>query len=164
MRITARPVPSCPVSALCLPPPPPPPIPLKAQGGVPFQPGPWGGAHLLEDAVVPHFVGALIPHDQNLQGEQQQMGQWRAAPALGDGHRDQRTGRSTELGPRAFLVTWGGTQPAGSKWADPSLSGPALTASGETREAVPGTWLTLGPFLTHTEQREASSIRRPYDS
>ena len=29
-------------------------------------------AHLLKDAVVPHFVGAFIPHDQNLQGEKPQ--------------------------------------------------------------------------------------------
>lgn len=61
--------------------------PLSAHGCAPPgrllgpQPGPRAGlpplqgpsarppAHLLKDAVVPHFAGGFIPHNQNLQGE-----------------------------------------------------------------------------------------------
>lgn len=41
------------------------------QGSPPAQ-GPRVGqpAHLLKDAVVPHFAGGFVPHDQNLRGEE----------------------------------------------------------------------------------------------
>lgn len=35
------------------------PTPPSEQGPVP---------HLLKDAIVPHFIRALVPHDQDLQG------------------------------------------------------------------------------------------------
>ena len=61
-----------PLSARCCAPPGrlPGPQPGPRAGLPPLQgPSARPPAHLLKDAVVPHFAGGLIPHDQNLQGE-----------------------------------------------------------------------------------------------
>ena len=84
-RMTARQAPS----ALCQLTPGPTQGP--GRGSLPAgAPGRGRPAHLLKDAIVPHFVGALVPHDQNLQGEKQQTDQQTAAPASGDGPQTPR--------------------------------------------------------------------------
>lgn len=64
--------------------------------------GPWGraAAHLLKDAVVPHFAGGFVPHDQNLQGEAGRVGSLRAAHLGEDvALRGRGADRAPSLGP-----------------------------------------------------------------